>query len=267
MTANGDSSQRYRVVAAGKTDVGRERDHNEDRLLVRPAIDLYVVADGMGGHNAGEVASTLAALSIENCLLAARNGPIPDALTADSRPLSTDARHLVAAVRKGNADIFEISKSHPEHAGMGTTVVAALVSRESGELHVAHVGDSRCYRLRDGKLEQLTQDHSLQREALSFKPDISEAELALFPKNVISRALGRGPTVDIDVRSEAIRGGDVYLLCSDGLSGMVEAAAILGHLEREREPERACQALVDAANAAGGEDNVSVVVLRIDPEA
>jgi len=258
-----DLQPSYRVIASGKTDVGRERDHNEDRLRMNPGIDMYVVADGMGGHNAGEIASALCALSVENCLMAARSAPLPEELTADPRSLSADARNLVAAVRKANADVFEISKTHSEHAGMGTTVVATLVSRATGEFHVAHVGDSRCYRLRDGKLEQLTQDHSLIGEAMAFKPDITEAELAMFPKNVISRALGRGEKVEIDVRTEAIRAGDSFILCSDGLCGMVNDAGILGILEKAPDPEAACKSLVDAANAAGGTDNITVIVLRI----
>lgn len=231
---------------------------------MNPAIDLYIVADGMGGHNAGEVASALCALSVENCMMAARSGPLPEELTADPRPLSAEARNLVAAVRKANADVFEISRSHPEHAGMGTTVVASLVSRENGDFHVAHVGDSRCYRFRDGKLQQLTQDHSLIGEAMAYKPDITEAELAMFPKNVISRALGRGEKVEIDVRTEPLQAGDVYLLCSDGLSGMVNDAGIRGFLEQESDPTKVCQLLVDAANAAGGTDNVTVIVIRVE---
>jgi protein phosphatase len=231
---------------------------------MNPAIDLYIVADGMGGHNAGEIASSLAALSLENCLMASRGGPLPEELTADPRTLHAEARNLVAAVRKANADVFEISKSHPEHAGMGTTVVAVLVSRESGQFHVAHVGDSRCYRLREGKLQQLTQDHSLIGEAMAYKPDITEAELALFPKNVISRALGRGESVEIDVKTEEIRAGDIYVLCSDGLCGMINDAAILKHFDGHPEPDPVCKALIEAANAAGGQDNVTVVVIRVD---
>lgn len=258
-----DAKARYTVTASGKTDVGRERDHNEDRLRMNPGIDMYVVADGMGGHNAGEIASALCALSIENCLMAARSKPLPEELTADPRSLSDEARNLVAAVRKANGDVFEISKSHSEHAGMGTTVVAALVSGETGEFHVAHVGDSRCYRFRNGKLEQLTQDHSLIGEAMAFKPDITEAELAMFPKNVISRALGRGEKVEIDVRTEAILPGDSFILCSDGLCGMVNDAGILGILEKAPSPEVACQSLIEAANAAGGTDNITVIVIQV----
>jgi serine/threonine protein phosphatase PrpC len=252
------------VTAAGKTDVGRVRDHNEDRLLLSPELDLFVVADGMGGHNAGEVASALAALSLENCFRASRTETLPPELTDDPRSLTNDARSLLAAVRKANADIFEISKTHAEHSGMGTTLVAVHVSRAAGEIHIAHVGDSRCYRVRDGKIEQLTRDHSLVGDALAWKPDLTEQEIALLPKNIISRALGRVPVVDIDIRTEPLRPGDVYLLCSDGLSGMVDDASLLAHVELGQQPEELCQALIAAANAAGGTDNVTALVMRMD---
>lgn len=257
---------RYRVTAAGKTDVGRVRDHNEDRLRLTPDLDLFIVADGMGGHNAGEVASSLAALSLENCFRASRTEPLPAALADDPRPLSDDARSLLAAARKANADVFEISSTHAEHTGMGTTLVAVHVARKTGEVHIVHVGDSRCYRVRDGGIEQLTRDHSLVGDALAWKPNLTEKELALLPKNIISRALGRAPAVEVDVRTEPLHTGDVYLLCSDGLSGMVDDAAILACVEGAREPHEICQALIARANAAGGTDNVTAVVIRADAE-
>jgi serine/threonine protein phosphatase PrpC len=261
-----DSSGRYRVTAAGATNVGRVRDHNEDRLLLSLELDLFIVTDGMGGHNAGEVASALAALSLENCFRASQSEALPSELAEDPRPLAPDARRLLAAARKANADVFEISNTHVEHKGMGTTLVAVHVSRAAGEIHVAHVGDSRCYRVRDGKIEPLTRDHSLIGDALAWKPDLTEAELALFPKNIISRALGRARSVEIDVRTEALRPGDVYLLCTDGLSGMVNDAAILAAVERGLEPSAVSNALIVAANEAGGTDNVTVVVIRVDAE-
>jgi len=146
---------------------------------------------------------------------------------------------------------------------MGTTLVAVHVSRGSGEIHIAHVGDSRCYRVREGRIEQLTRDHSLVSDAIAFKPDITEAELALFPKNVISRALGRGAKVDIDVQSSPVQPGDAYLLCSDGLSGMIDDPTILSCIQQESDLGRTVQALIDAANAAGGTDNVTALLLRI----
>lgn len=240
------------------------RDHNEDRLRLSPALDLFIVADGMGGHNAGEVASALASLSLENCFGASREGPLPAELLEDPRPLSDEARILVAAARKANADVYEISNTHPAHKGMGTTLVAVHVSRAEGQIHIAHVGDSRCYRIRGGKIEQLTRDHSLIGDALAWKPDLTEAELSLLPKNIISRALGRGKSVEIDLRTEPIAVGDMFVLCSDGLSGMVNDAGILALATAGPAPQESCQALIAAANEAGGTDNVTAVVIRID---
>jgi protein phosphatase len=233
-------------------------------MLVKPALNLFVVADGMGGHNAGEVASTLAALSLENCYAAGMEGALPAELAADPRPLSADARRLVAAVRKANADVWEIASTHDEHKGMGTTVVASCVSLDDGEFHVAHVGDSRCYRIRNGEIQQLTRDHSLISDALAFKPDLTEEQLAMFPKNVISRALGRAATVEIDLRSEALAKGDTFVLCSDGLSGMVNDPAILSLVQGAKSLEAAADALISAANEGGGTDNVTAVLVRID---
>lgn len=234
-------------------------------MRLAPAIDLFIVADGMGGHNAGEVASALAALSLENCFSAARHTALPAELLEDPRPLSDAARLLAASVRKANADVFEISSTHTEHKGMGTTMVAMHVSRDTGEAHVAHVGDSRCYRIRGGVIEQLTRDHSLIGDALAWKPDLTEAELAMLPKNVISRALGRAKTVEVDIRSDPALPGDVYVLCSDGLSGHVKDPGILEIVQRSRTLEEACEALIAAANEDGGTDNVTAVLVRIDP--
>src|SRR6185295_10768276 len=145
-------------------------------------------------------------------------------------PASGPADRLRAAVTQANARIFARADDSRIHRGMGTTVVAAAFSSETSELCVAHAGDSRCYRLRDGKLEQLTRDHSLVSDALLERPDLSSTDLAYLPKNVITRALGIGPTVDVDVRIEQVQVGDLFLLCSDGLHGLVpdeEMTAIL----------------------------------------
>ncbi len=233
-------------------------------MLVRPALNLFLVADGMGGHNAGEVASALAALSLENCFAAGAKAPLPAELIDDPRDLGPDARRLLAAVRKANADVHEIACTHAEHKGMGTTVVAACFTPETGEFHVAHVGDSRCYRLRGGILEQLTQDHSLIGEALAQMPDLTPEQLAMLPKNVISRALGRGPTVQVDVRTEAVEAGDAYLLCSDGLSGVVTDEALARMVDSSADVESICGALIEAARDGGAPDNVSAIVVRIE---
>jgi protein phosphatase len=257
-------SVRFEASAAGRTDSGRVRDHNEDRLRLYRALDLYIVADGMGGHNAGEVASALASASIENCFRAGKHSSLPEDLLEDERALSEPAQRLVASVRKANRDVYEISTTHREHKGMGTTVVAVHVDTEADLVHIAHVGDSRCYRIRDGAIEQVTRDHSLIGDVMLWKPDVTEKELAMLPKNMISRAVGRRPTVEVDLRSDPLVDGDVYLLCSDGLSGMVNDASILSIVTSSPDLDAACDALIAAANEAGGEDNVTALLVRID---
>jgi PPM family protein phosphatase len=242
-----------RAIAAGLSDVGRQRVHNEDRFILLPEFSVYVVADGMGGHQSGEVASRMAASSIASYF---RNGGSP----------SPVAEHLRAAVVQANARIFARADDSRIHRGMGTTVVAAAFSRKDSELYIVHAGDSRCYRLRDGKLVQLTRDHSLVSDALLERPDLSSTDLAYLPKNVITRALGIAPTVDVDVRIEKVLVGDVFLLCSDGLHGLVSDEEIAAILEEYPVLTEACTRLVDSANAAGGKDNITAVVVRIEDE-
>lgn len=256
---------RVKATFAGHSNTGAVRDHNEDKLRAYPKLDLYIVADGMGGHNAGEIASALAAASVENWVRAARHKPESPELAQDPRPLSHPARSLVGAVRKANADVYEIARTYPEHKGMGTTLVALQVARELAEVNIAHVGDSRCYRIRDGQIEQMTRDHTLRNDAIAWKPDIKPEELARLPANVISRAIGRRPEVEVDIRTEPAVPGDVYLLCSDGLSSMVDDATILRCALQAADLQYACDDLVAIANQAGGEDNVTVIAVMIEP--
>ena len=244
-----------RAIAAGLSDVGKQRVHNEDRFILLPEFSVYVVADGMGGHQSGEVASRMAASTIASYF----------------RNLDGSARHaagerLRAAVSHANARIFARADDSRAHRGMGTTVVAAAFSRDSGDVYVAHAGDSRCYRLRDGHFEQLTRDHSLVSDALLERPDLSASDLAYLPKNVITRALGIGPTVEVDLRTDHAKPGDVYLLCSDGLHGLVPDEAIVQLLEDYPVLTEACAALVGKANAAGGKDNITAVLVRIETD-
>ncbi|HEX5099401.1 MAG TPA: protein phosphatase 2C domain-containing protein, partial [Polyangiaceae bacterium] len=175
--------------AAGLTDVGKTRPSNEDVVLVRPDLDLYVVCDGAGGHNSGEVASALAARSLSNYFGATirRTHEQPE---FDRFGIPQGARRLSGAILKANKDVIEIAKSTPEHKGMGTTVVAACFSPRSGLMHVGHVGDSRCYRMRGGHLELLTQDHSLLTDVLEQRPELDDTVLERMPKNIVTRALG-----------------------------------------------------------------------------
>jgi protein phosphatase len=265
-TRDGDA-WRPIVFSAGVTDVGKLRKHNEDHILLRADLGLFVVADGMGGHNAGDVASKLTTTSINNFFDATSTGPVPSERLEEDEGLAPDAFRLAAGVRKANHDVHEISSTHRQHRGMGSTVVSLFVPPASGFVHVAHVGDSRCYRHRDGKLEQLTRDHSLINDALELKPDLTPAELARLPKNIITRALGMKDAVLVDVRTEALRPGDTFLLCSDGLTGFVKEPQIREVLELGGDVREMAETLVAMANDGGGNDNISAVIVRAESEA
>lgn len=259
-----------RFEAVGVTDIGRQRKHNEDHVLLRPELDLFVVADGMGGHNAGDVASRLATASLRNFYEATQEGiPESQRLVEGYTELTPGAQRLAAAIRKANRDVFEISSTYRQHHGMGSTVVAAYLVRDRGMMHVGHVGDSRCYRYRRGTLSQLTHDHSLINDALALKPDLTPEELARLPKNIITRALGMREDVKVDIHSAEVEEGDVFLLCSDGLSGMIDEPEIKEVLAKavqgpDADLRESCEMLVHLANEAGGTDNITALLVRID---
>ncbi|MEO5726067.1 MAG: protein phosphatase 2C domain-containing protein, partial [Byssovorax sp.] len=196
------------------SDIGRQRVHNEDRFILLPEFNVYVVADGMGGHQSGEVASRMAA----SCVAGYFRG---------GAGVGGDVgRHLRAAVTLANARIFARADDSRAHRGMGTTIVAAAYDPRDNAFHVAYAGDSRCYRMRDGELHQLTRDHSLVADALIERLDLNESDLAYLPRNVITRALGIGAIVEIETRADRSEPGDVYLLCSDGLHSLVPDSKI-----------------------------------------
>lgn len=242
-----------RAVAAGLSDVGRERKHNEDRFILLPQFGVFVVADGMGGHQSGEVASRMAASTVAGYFRGgAKNGSIRDS--------------LVSALTDANSKIFARADDSRAHRGMGTTVVAVAYSPIDSTLYIAHAGDSRCYRIRERRMEQLTRDHSLLQDALLERPDLSESDLAYLPRNVITRALGISPQVELDVRAEPVRAGDCFLLCSDGLHGLVNDNDMVKIVLDAGTLTEACQALVRRANANGGKDNITSVLIRIEDE-
>ena len=244
---------RMRAIAAGLTDVGRERDHNEDRFVLLPEFGVFVVADGMGGHQCGEVASRMATATIAGYFRERKGGNGVGVVDL-----------LRAALADANQKIHvRASRSHT-HRGMGTTVVAAAFQRHERRLYVAHAGDSRCYRFRSDELTQITRDHSLLEEALRTRPDISPSELAYLPGNVITRALGVEPTVEADLAAEDVRPGDLFLLCSDGLHGFVNDESIGEILRSSPLLTDACTRLIGAANGNGGGDNITAVIVRID---
>ncbi len=248
-------------TAAGKTDVGRKRDHNEDQVLVCDDHGLFAVADGMGGHDAGDVASAITAESLLGYFAA----PPPEAEPLegfDDHP--GGARRLASSILHANRQVYGKSGRSANQGGMGSTVVAIYVSREEQKVHIGHVGDSRCYRFRDGTLEQLTLDHSMINEALKLNPDLSEDILKQLPSNVVTRALGTKESVEPDLRTEPMVAGDLYLLCSDGLTGEVSDEELQFALDGQDDIEDTCELLVAMANEAGGRDNVSALLVRID---
>ena len=233
---------------AGTTDVGRQRSTNEDSLLVLPPY--FAVADGMGGAKAGEVASRLAVEVLEEELARHPDDP-PEA-------------QLSHALQEANRRIFELSTDDESRRGMGTTVTAARV--HDGEVSLGHVGDSRAYRLREGELEQLTRDHSLVAELQRSGQLSAEAAEHHPQRSIITRALGPEPDVEVDTYTVPGREGDVFLLCSDGLTGMVSDDEMASIVRRAGSLGDAAESLVRAANQSGGKDNITVVLFSLADE-
>ena len=229
---------------AGVTDPGRRRRRNEDAYVCQPP--LFAIADGMGGAQAGEVASGLAAAVLEEA-------------TGDER----GEERVASLIQEANRRVFQRSNEDAATSGMGTTMTVALLDNADGTIAFGHVGDSRAYRVRGGELEQLTDDHSLVGE-LVRSGRLSPEEAESHPqRSVITRALGTEPDVDVDTFTVEAEQGDVYLLCSDGLTDMTSTRDILAAVEESRDLDDAARALVDAANAGGGEDNITVVLFEI----
>ncbi|MDQ6914680.1 MAG: Stp1/IreP family PP2C-type Ser/Thr phosphatase [Actinomycetota bacterium] len=230
-----------------RSDTGRQRRSNEDSFFERPP--LFAVADGMGGARAGEVASRL----------------LVDVLEAGLPDSGNDEDRLAERVREANARIYELSRRDAERAGMGTTVTAAYVGHRA--VAIAHVGDSRAYRQHDGRLEQMTRDHSLVEE-LKRRGKLTEEEAEEHPqRSVITRALGPEARVDVDTLSVPAREGDVFLLCSDGLTGMVPEERIAEIVAGAPSLERAGRELISEANERGGRDNITVVLFALEEVA
>jgi PPM family protein phosphatase len=232
---------------ARASDTGKKRRRNEDSYVVAPP--LFAVADGMGGAQAGEVASKLAAAALE-----------------EMRPGGESAAETVTAlIQEANRRVYERAASDPSTSGMGTTMTVAIV--EGSDVTIGHVGDSRAYVARDGKLEQLTEDHSLVNELLK-SGKLSREEAEIHPqRSVITRAVGTDPDVDVDAFTVTAREGDVFVLCSDGLTDMVSDEDILDVVERHRgDLDRVTKSLVSAANRGGGEDNITVIAFAIAAE-
>ncbi len=236
------------VTAHGRTDPGLKRKHNEDALLLLEAHHLFLIADGMGRHAAGEIASQLAVDAVGSAFVTGDFGSFPR-----DPELTERGSRLKRAILVANQRVFDQAHNVDAYAGMGTTVVSAYFSLNRKRAYVAHVGDSRCYRLRGGTLQQLTQDHTL--EAAGIKGPTG---------GFLSRAVGIEENVEVDVRTEAVRANDTYLLCSDGLSRMANDDEIQEIMRSEADLQVAVQRLIDLANARGGKDNVTVILVRAE---
>ncbi len=248
---------------AGLTDTGMKRTHNEDFLHIPDDERLVIVADGMGGHACGDVASRMAVETVVEFFQASahdRDITWPFAFDRENR---RHENRLITGIKLANLKIFESAQRESRRQGMGTTVVAGFFCAD--DIMLAHVGDSRIYRIREGAIEQLSEDHSLLNDYIKMKR-ISPEDADRFPhKNVIVRALGMKETVAVDCQRQSPRLGDIYLFCSDGLSGMLSDDEIL-HLVMSSsiDLDRACAQLIEEANKAGGVDNITVALASLD---
>jgi serine/threonine protein phosphatase PrpC len=249
------------LESIGLTDVGRRRKLNEDNFLVDTEANLYSVCDGMGGHNAGEVASQMAIETLGSFIQKShREKEITWPYGLDVN-LSFDGNRLKTAIKLANKKVFKAADNREDYTGMGTTLVAALVSEKT--MTVGSVGDSRCYLIRDGKLSQLTQDDSWVSAAWA-EGILSSDEIEKHPlRNVITKAVGAKDALDIEVSEHSLQNGDIVLICSDGLHSMINDQQIINAVTPFPPTlQEAAQALINAANEAGGKDNVTVVLLR-----
>lgn len=247
---------------AGSTDVGRKRGHNEDNLCLLPEQNLYLVADGMGGHASGEVASQLAVETVADFFKETANDEDLTWPYKMEKGRSYEENRLAAGIKLANLRIFEQAKGDPsKHHGMGTTLVGAFVSGDL--IYFGHVGDSRIYRLRGETLTQVTEDHSLLNDYIKMK-DLTPEEIENFPhKNVIVRALGMKETVQVDVNHEEAEHKDIHLLCSDGLTDMLTDDDICKIMLKNRGDLEGCiEELIKQANENGGKDNITVVLVE-----
>jgi serine/threonine protein phosphatase PrpC len=247
------------VLFKGVSDVGRKRDHNEDSFLIDEELSLFVVADGMGGHAGGGTASRLAVETIDAQVRSAKAAaPSPFAFTGDlsDSPLPEVLRH---AVETACAKIFRAAQADPQLSGMGTTTIALLA--HGPHAFFAHVGDSRAYLVRGDLVQQISEDHSLVNEQIKAGMITSEEARHSRYKNIITRSVGFEQEVAVDVMGLVTEAGDTFILCSDGMSNLVEDKEIL-EITSRTEFSRLPQALVDLANERGGDDNITVVCVR-----
>lgn len=257
--------QRVGLEVASLSHPGMVRTHNEDTLFVDGQAGLAVLADGMGGYNAGEVASSIAVRVISEGLLPELTSERELSKVDVGTGLTHAALLLQQKIAAANKGIYEAAQARPECAGMGTTLVAAVLC--GGRISIGHIGDSRCYRLREARFEQLTHDHSLLQEQIDNGVLTPEQAKFSLNKNLVTRALGIEAVAQADITEYRLEADDIYLLCSDGLTDMVEPDAVHGIVAEHRGnlPD-AAERLVALANQNGGRDNVSVILIRVPAE-
>jgi serine/threonine protein phosphatase PrpC len=252
-----------RIVSGGRSDVGQQRANNEDCFRMVQPLNLYVVSDGMGGEAHGEIASAMAVETVVKTCMGEETGTV--AASTETHPEWSDkTRLLFKAAQLANKKIYESAEANPQQQGMGATLTAAWINEE--KLSVVHVGDSRVYLLRSGVLQQLTSDHSLVaeqvRRGILTAAEAEHSEL----QSVLLRALGTQPEIEVDAEEHTLFPDDILLLCSDGLTRMVAEQKIAATLQSESDPGRAAEKLVAQANENGGGDNVTVVVVHLEPK-
>ena len=250
-----------RYSAAVRSDVGRKWQGNEDSFCLAPEMGLFVVADGMGGHAAGEVASRLAVDTIKQWMAKYLEGADVAIIGQPMASRSQEANFLASSIQLANRMIYDAAQSRHEYAGMGTTIVSVLTLGD--HVVLAHVGDSRIYRVRGEEIAQISRDHSLIQQQIDRGIISREEAQESQYRHLITRALGLKESTEVDVEEHPVLPGDTFLLCSDGLSDLVEDEEMLATVVQHPDDlERACQALVDRANKKGGDDNVTVMLIR-----
>ena len=254
------------LCASAVSDVGRVRKTNEDAYVADLGVSLFCVADGMGGHDAGEVASALAIESITSFIRRSARDPDFSWPYGIDRQLSYDANRLRTAVQLANRRIFRAAERNQDYNGMGTTTVGALVSGE--RMSVAHVGDSRLYLLRNGTIHRLTDDDSWAATILAHDPRLNATDIAKHPmRNVLTNVLGARDQVEVHMSEHSLEPGDVVLLCSDGLHGVLDDPTLAEIASTEDDVESTTRRLVEAALDGGSRDNVTALVFRFDGAA
>lgn len=252
-----------RIVSGGQSDVGQQRANNEDCFRMVQPLNLFVVSDGMGGEAHGEIASAMAVETVVKTCMGEEIGRVT--VSAEEHPEWSDkTRLLLNATQLANKKIYESAEANPQQQGMGATLTAAWINEE--KLSVVHVGDSRVYLLRSGVLQQLTSDHSLVaeqvRRGILTAAEAEHSEL----QSVLLRALGTQPEIEVDAEEHTVFPDDILLLCSDGLTRMVTEQNIAATLQSESDPGRVAEKLVAQANENGGGDNITVVVVHMEPK-